>query len=59
MYNKDEFDYKITFPGYEISYRPNKGSLIYTDVVEDPECLRMEIDMLLEQYDEVSVRKKR
>ena len=55
----DEFDYKITFPGYQISYRPNNGSLIYTDVVEDPECLRMEIDMLLEEYDEVTVRKKR
>lgn len=59
MDDKDEFDYKITFPGYQISYRPNNGSLIYTDVVEDPECLRMEIDMLLEECDEVAVRKKR
>ena len=56
---KNEDDYKITFPGYEISYRPTKGNLIFTNTVEDPECLRMEIDMLLDQFDEVSVRRKK
>ena len=58
MEDTDELAYKITFPGYQISYRPYNGPIVYTDVIEDPECLRMEIDMLLEQYDEVTVRKK-
>lgn len=48
----------IEFPGYEISYESADGNIIYTEVVEDPECLRMEVDMLLEQFNEVSIRKK-
>lgn len=48
----------ILFSGYEISYRPLEGNLIYTKVLEDPECLRMEVDMLLEQFGEISIRKK-
>ena len=62
MNNKEtenDYNYRISFPGYEISYRPYNGPIVYNDVVEDPECLRMEIDMVLEQYDEVTVRKKR
>ena len=58
-YTENDYNYRISFPGYEISYRPYNGPIVYTDVVEDPECLRMEIDILLEQYDEVTVRKKR
>ena len=58
MKNQETFA-KAWFYGYEISYRPYNGPIVYTDMVEDPECLRMEIDMLLEQYDEVTVRKKR
>ena len=58
-YTENDYNYRISFPGYEISYRPYNGPIVYTDVVEDPECLRMEIDMVLEQYDEVTVRKKR
>ena len=58
-YTENDYNYRISFPGYEISYRPYNGPIVYTDVVEDPECLRMEIDMVLEQYDEVIVRKKR
>ena len=59
QYTENDYNYRISFPGYEISYRPYNGPIVYTDVVEDPECLRMEIDMLLEEYDEVIVRKKR
>ena len=58
-YTENDYNYRISFPGYEISYRPYNGPIVYTDVVEDPECLRMDIDMVLEQYDEVTVRKKR
>ena len=58
-YTENDYNYRISFPGYEISYRPYNGPIVYTDVVEDPECLRMEIDMVLEKYDEVTVRKKR
>ena len=58
-YTENDYNYRISFPGYEISYRPYNGPIVYTDVVEDPEFLRMEIDMVLEQYDEVTVRKKR
>ena len=57
-YKENDYNYRISFPGYEISYRPYNGPIVYTDVVEDPECLRMEIDLLLEQYNEVTVRKK-
>lgn len=48
----------IQFPGYEISYRPLNGNLIYICTVEDPMCLAMTIDELLEQFGEVSIRKK-
>ena len=58
-YTENDYNYRISFPGYEISYRPYNGPIVYTDVVEDPECLRMEIDIVLEQYDKVTVRKKR
>lgn len=48
----------ILFPGYEISYRPLNGTLINTVVLEDPECLRMTVDELLDEFGEVSIRKK-
>ena len=48
----------IHFPGYEISYKPLNGDLIYTDVLEDPACLQMVVDTLLDKYNEIVIRKK-
>lgn len=51
---RTEFPY---FSGYEISYRPLNAHVYFSTIVEDPECLQMEVDMLLEQYDELKIRK--
>ena len=50
-------DYKFEPSSYVISYKPLGGGLVFTSYVEDPECLRMEIDLLLEHCEEVSVKK--
>lgn len=48
----------IKFPGYVIYYKSANNSTTYTTILEDPECLQMEVDILLEHYGEVTIRRK-
>ena len=42
---------------YEITCGPLNEHICLKSIIEDPECLQMEVDKLLQYYNEVKIRK--